>query len=117
MANSYWESHDDIVHSHFIFEPGQTHTKLNAGRGMHEFNNNKTAVVKKHNNSKARVPAEGTFFLWKACIPDMFYGWHTEFFQAPMSKSVAGMETGSTSGSDAKRVGVPAYKATDALRQ
>lgn len=50
------------------------------------------------------------------CIADMFYGWHTEFFQAPMSKSVAGMETESTLGSDAGRVGVPAYKATDALR-
>lgn len=38
------------------------------------------------------------------------------FFQAPVSKSVAGMETESTPGSEARRVGVPAYKATDALR-
>lgn len=46
----------------------------------------------------------------------MFYGWHIEFFQAPMSKSVVGMETESIPGSDARRVGVPAYKDTDALR-
>lgn len=46
----------------------------------------------------------------------MFYAWHIEFFQAPMSKSVAGMETEPMPGSDARRVGVPAYKATDALR-
>lgn len=33
-----------------------------------------------------------------------------------MSKPVAGMETESIPGSDARRVGLPAYKATDALR-
>lgn len=37
-------------------------------------------------------------------------------FQDTMSKPVAGMETESIPGSDARRVGLPAYKATDALR-
>lgn len=46
----------------------------------------------------------------------MFYGGHIDFFKGPVSKSVAGMETESTPGSDARRVGVPAYKTTDAWR-